>query len=140
MTSNGENKRVVCNKTFCQKIPDFSPDSGFFRNFFKSPWSLDHLWDIMFNKIVYILISLGGDSASTRYVVTHTTSGIYILILFESFFKTHLNNNFYNIPKKTFFSRILYWMVISGCSCGCLSLPLWCCNYEFKHHCIRNLS
>ena len=26
----------------------------------------------MFNKIVYILISLGGDSASICYVVTHT--------------------------------------------------------------------
>ena len=42
----------------------------------------------MFNKIVYILISLGGDSASIRYVVTlhthkHTTSGIYILMIWE---------------------------------------------------------
>ena len=76
--SNGENRRMLCNKTFCQKIPDFSPDSGFFRNFFISPWSLDHFWDIMFNKVVYILISLGGDSKSMCYVVTegrkHTTS------------------------------------------------------------------
>ena len=48
----------------------------------------------MFNKIVYILISLGGDSASIRYVVTlhihkHTTSGIYlkifVLFVFYSF-------------------------------------------------------
>ena len=38
----------------------------------------------MFNKVVYILISLGGDRARMRYVGTHTTSGIYILI-FEAF-------------------------------------------------------
>ena len=41
-TSYGENQILLCNKTFCQKIPDFSPYSGFFRNFFTCPWSLDH--------------------------------------------------------------------------------------------------
>ena len=35
VTSYGENRRMLCNKTFCQKIPDFSPDSGFSRNFFR---------------------------------------------------------------------------------------------------------
>ena len=37
----------------------------------------------MFYKVVYILISLGGvgpRTLYTPYVVTHTTSGIYILI------------------------------------------------------------
>ena len=80
MTSTGENGRVLCNKTFCKKIPDFSPDSGFFRIFFKSRCSLDHFLQLLFNKLWHILISLGGDRARMRYVGTHTTSAIYILI------------------------------------------------------------
>ena len=51
--------RALCYKTFCQKIPDFSPDSGFFRNFFISPWSLDYSrHNLLVNKLECILISL----------------------------------------------------------------------------------
>ena len=35
----------------------------------------------MFNKVVYILISLRGDSKSMRYVVTNTTHNVEIYIL-----------------------------------------------------------
>ena len=62
--------RVLCYKTFCQKIPDFFPDPGFFRIFFKSRCSLDHSVKLLLNKLCHILISLGGDRASIRYVVT----------------------------------------------------------------------
>ena len=96
-TSNGEYGRVLCNKTFCQKIPDFSPDSGFFRNFFISPWSLDHSWDIMFYKVVYILISLRGDSKSMRYVVTA-----------DSRADTHRPSNLYTNK----FSENLKWLIV----------------------------
>ena len=63
------------------KTSGFYPDSGFFRIFFKSPCSLDHSVQLLLNKVCHILIPQRGDRASMRYVVTHTTLGIYILIL-----------------------------------------------------------
>ena len=74
-TSNGEYGRLFCNKTFCQKILDFSPDSGFFRNFFISPWSLDHSWDIMFYKVVYIF------NSQEYALCSNTTHNVEIYIL-----------------------------------------------------------
>ena len=55
----------------------FLPGSRIFRFFFKSPCSLDHSWQLLLNKVCHNLISLGGDRASMRYVVTlHTTHNV----------------------------------------------------------------
>ena len=83
-TPDGKSGRHYVVNVLSQKNRIFSPDSGFFRIFFKSRCSLDHSWQLLLNKVCHNLISLGGDRArtlQTPYVVTHTTSGIYILII-----------------------------------------------------------
>ena len=79
------------NRPVFSRIPDFC---GFF---FKSRCSLDHSWQLLLNKVCHNLISLGGDRPSMYYVVTHTTSGIYILMVFT---KTAGRNRTYVFSKK----------------------------------------
>ena len=65
-----QHHEILCSNI---KTSGFYPDSGFFRIFFKSRCSLDHSVKLLLNKLCHILISLGGDRARIRYVVTlHT--------------------------------------------------------------------
>ena len=76
-------------KRLWQKIPDFCPDSGFFRIFFRPKPGQFHVdsGNLNFIKICW---ELAEEIVNTHY--THTTSGIYILM----WYNTQLDNKYTN--------------------------------------------